>query len=154
MIMATDAWTAWVKLMDSGMRMARTGYKMGETMQASGEVIDSRVRTMAEAAADPLAGDYRELSRIIPEKVDAFGRAGATAFGDLVAMQSAAMANCQQMTAIALKGRAPTAAEAEAMWSRSCGIMTRAMDSTGRALAPLHSSVTANARRLRRARKG
>jgi hypothetical protein len=132
------------------MRMAQTGVKMTETMQASGEVIDSRVRTMAAAALDPLGGDYRELGRMVPEKVDAFTQAGATALDDLVAMQSAAMANYQQLVSIALKGRAPTPAEAEAMWARSCGIAARAMDSTGRALAPVHKRATANARRLRR----
>lgn len=148
--MATNAWSAWADLWSSGMRMAQTGITMTETMHASGEVIDSRVRTMAEAAVDPLGGDYVELGRMIPEKVEAFTRAGATAFGDLVAMQAAAMANYQQMASIAMKGRAPTLAEAEAMWTRSCGIAERAMDSTGRALAPVHRRVTANAKRLRR----
>ncbi|HEY0270285.1 MAG TPA: hypothetical protein VGC10_04765 [Sphingomonas sp.] len=148
--MATNAWTAWARLWSSGLRMAQTGVRMTETMHASGEVIDSRVRTMAEAVINPLGGDYGELGRMIPEKVDAFGRAGANAFGDLIAMQSAALANCQQLASLALAGRAPTLAEAEAMWARSFGIAERAMDSTGRALAPLHKRATANARRLRR----
>ena len=148
--MATTAWSAWADLWSSGLRMAQTGIKITEAMRASGEVIDSRVRTMAEAAIDPLGGDYRELGRMIPEKIDAFGQAGAAAFGDLMAMQSAAMANYSQLATLAFAGRAPTIAEAEAMWARSCGIAGRAMDSAGRALAPLHSSVTANARRLRR----
>lgn len=152
MMAATDAWSAWADVWSSGMRMAQTGYRMTETMNASREVIDSRVRTMAEAAVDPMGGDYRELGRMIPEKVEAFGRAGASAFGDLVAMQSAAMANCRQFASLAMAGRAPTVAEAEVMWVRSCGILSQAMDSTGRALAPLHSGATANARRLRRAR--
>jgi hypothetical protein len=148
--MATSAWSAWADLWSSGLRMAQTGIKVTEAMQASGEVIDSRVRTMAEAAIDPLRGDYNELGRMIPEKVDAFGQAGVTAFGDLMAMQSAALANYRQVATLALAGRAPTIAEAEAIWARSLGIAGRAMDSTGRALAPLHSRVTANARRLRR----
>jgi hypothetical protein len=147
---AADAWSAWAGLWSSGLRLAETGMRMTEVMRASGEVIDSRVRTIAEAAANPLGGDYRELGRMVPEKVDAFSRAGATALGDLVAMQAAALANYQQMASIAFTGRAPTVAEAEAMWSRSLGIVTRAMDSTGRALAPVHGRVTANAKRLRK----
>jgi hypothetical protein len=147
---AATLWSAWADLLSSGMRMAQTGVKMTEAMTASHEVIDSRVRTMAEAAANPFAGDYAELGRMIPEKVDAFGRAGATAFGDLMAMQAAAMANYRQMASLALAGRAPTLAEAEAMWARSWGIAGQAMDSPGRALAPVHKRVTANARRLRK----
>jgi hypothetical protein len=143
-------WSAWADMVTSGMRMAQTGIRMTEAMTASHEVIDSRVRTMAEAAINPFAGDYAELGRMIPEKVDAFGQAGATALGDLLAMQAAAMANYRQMAALAFSGRAPTLAEAEAMWARSCGIAGRAMDSTGRALAPVHKRVTANAKRLRK----
>lgn len=133
-----------------GLRSAKTGARIVETMEASRSVLDSRCKTIAAIAMDPLHGDYRELGRLIPEKVDALGKAGASAWSDMAAIQSDAVANMQQAGRIILSGRLPSASDAEQLWSRSARMVERAMGAGDRAFAPLHQRVTSNARRLKR----
>ena len=128
--------------------MAETSTKVAETLQASGVVIESRSRTIATASSNPLAGDYNELGRMIPEKVAAFSQAGMAAFGDLQALQLEAVAQWQQMMGIAMRGRAATAAETAAMTTRSARMTRRATGAAAKALAPIHRTATGNAERL------
>jgi hypothetical protein len=135
---------------DFWLGVMRTGQKMSATMDASKAVIDSRMQTMAHAARDPLRGDYQELGLMVPEKVEAFSRAGASVMKDALAIQSAAMANWNALAAMAW--RPATLGDWVGIADRTAGMAKRAGQSGGRALAPVHRAATGNARRLNRKR--
>lgn len=139
----------WSDLWTNSLLLAEAGMKAGETMQASAHVIGSRCESMAEASRDPLNGDYAELGRMVPEKVDAFSRAGWAALRNLHTMNTAAMDNMAQMGRIAAAGRFPTRAELERMSKRSSRMIACASAAAGKTLAPVHERATSNSRRLK-----
>jgi hypothetical protein len=149
-----DPFTFYTRMMSTAFNMAGTAHWTSETLSASGEVIATRSGIMGEAARSPLTGDYAELSRMVPEKVDAFSKAGAAMAGDLWAMQSAWLTGAQQMCGLAMKGRAPTMAELLALSARNAALALRTFERASaigdKGLAPIHASATANARRLKR----
>lgn len=149
-------WTAlslWSDMWTSGMNLTAAGLKFGEMMGASAHVFGSRCGSIAEAARNPVGGDYAELGRMVPEKVDAFSRAGRSALADLYAIHTDAVANWMQLGTIMAAGRLPTSAEAARMTGRSSRLGSRAAASAGKALAPVHRRATANAKRLRRKKR-
>lgn len=147
---AQDPFAFWASMWRSGMTMAATGSKFAEMLHASGTVVDSRTRTMAEATRDPLNGDYAELNRMVPEKVAAFSESARAASGDFHALQTESLAQWQAMSRIALGGRLPTLTELATLTARSTRILDRAANAGGKALAPVHKQATANAKRLKR----
>jgi hypothetical protein len=137
-------------LWESGARTMTAGFHFAEMMQASGEVVRSRSATIGEAMRDPLNGDYRELGLMVPEKLEAFSGAAHSIFGDVAAIQASAHANWSQAASLMIAGRAPTIAEAGAMWTRSGQALNRGIGMAGKAMVPVHGAATANARRLRK----
>lgn len=124
--------------------------QVAEILTASAKVIDHRSRAILVASQDPLSGDYRELSRMVPEKVDACTRAliaGMTAFCRFQA--SAWMVGQQTMTLMA-KGRPPAGPELDSLLDECNRLGSIATSSTNEMLAPIHRRVTSNARRLQR----
>lgn len=150
--MADTPFDFWAGMWRSGVALADTGIKFAETIHASSAVVDSRSRTMAAASRDPLNGDYVELGRMVPEKVEAFAQAGMSAMSDLQAIQAQALANWQQLIGITLSGRMASAAQLGELATRSSRMFERAAGAGGKALAPVHRSATDNARRLSRAK--
>ncbi len=150
--MADDPFDFWAGMWRSGVMMAETGIKFAETMHASGAVVDSRTRTMAAASRDPLNGDYGELGMMIPEKVEAFSKAGMSAMADLQAIQAHAFAHWEQLLGIAMSGRMASVSQLGELAARSSRMIERAASAGGKALAPVHRSATNNARRLGRAK--
>jgi len=146
--MSANPFAFWTSLWTGGIEMAKTGGKFAEMLHASGTVVDSRTRSMAAATRDPLNGDYRELNRMVPEKVAAFSESARAASGDLHALQAEGLAQWQALSQIALSGRPPTLADMATLTARSARIMDRATRAGGKALAPVHRQATANARRL------
>ena len=149
----TSPFDLWLGLWKSGARATQTSLRFAEMMSASSEVINTRCGTIANAMRDPLNGDYRELERMVPEKVEAFSRAGAVMWTDVGALQAGAFAAWSQGAALMLSGRPSTMAEAATAWTRSAAMIERSLDMGGKALAPIHRQATANARRLRGKRK-
>lgn len=139
--------TDWWKVYATGWQ---TALKIGETLAASNSVIDSRMGTMRAAAVDPIGGDYAELGRMMPEKVDAFGLAAKAMMHDAGRLQSESIAHLRHMTSIMARGGMPTMADVGTMASRADRVTRGAMGTFGRALAPVHKTATANARRLRK----
>jgi hypothetical protein len=125
----------------------RTGEKMQATFGASKEVIDSRLNTMADAARNPLSADYGELARMVPEKVDAFSKAGASVMADTFALQSAALANWNALVAMAW--RPASFGDWIEIADRSARMAKRAAGSGSKALVPVHRAASGNAKRLR-----
>ena len=135
------------------MELATAGLKYGEMMDASAHVIRSRCGSIANAVQNPLEGDYAELGRMVPEKVDAFSRAGQAAFADLCAIQADALANWMHLGQIAAARRLPTSAETERIARRSSRVSARASAAAGKMLAPVHRRAMGNAKRLRRRKR-
>ena len=84
----------------SGLDLAATAVRAGETMLAANAVINSRVGTMGAAARNPITADYAELAKMIPEKLEAFSRAGASLMKDAEAAQAETAAQMRHVTAI------------------------------------------------------
>ena len=121
----------------------------------------------AVALVNPASADHAEFARMIPEKAKAFSEAGAawlrwsgalTAHMSgfisrefLTATQAAAeMALCQTPVSLAAaQHRVATAWFARAV-SHSIALGSLSARSNGAAMAPLHRTATANARRLAR----
>ncbi len=140
----------WTGMLRSGAAVAQTGFQFAETMGASHSVVQSRVRTMADAARSPLTGDYAELGRMVPEKVDAFSKATLSAMSDMQAIQSQVMTSWQSMFLGGMAGRVPGAKEWGALATGNARIVDLVARSGGKALAPVHRAATANAKRLSR----
>jgi hypothetical protein len=97
-----------------------------------------------------------ELGRMVPEKMDAFAKAGAAMAGDWWAIQSAFLTEAEHFGKVAMRGRAPSLAELSALSSRNAksalSTFERASAMSGKGLRPIHASATANAKRLKRAK--
>lgn len=152
-----DAWSNWNRLMLSGWSAMETGARACETLKASGDVIAARSAIIGTALRSPLTGDYAELGRMVPEKVDAFSQAGSVILSAWVAGHSAWMRQMQDIGTMVMRGRPPTLAELAEHGSRSVTFALGSVDAGARlgrdSLAPLHRGATANARRLRRKKR-
>jgi len=146
----TSPFGLWLDLWQSGARSMTAGCRFTEMMQASADVVRSRSATIGHAMRDPLAGDYSELGRMVPEKVEAFSDAARSIVGDVAAIQASMQANASQAAALMLAGRVPTFAEAGEMWTRSGEALSHSLGMASKAMAPVHRKATANARRLRK----
>ncbi|SFR85869.1 hypothetical protein [Sphingomonas jatrophae] len=132
------------------MAAAWTGsVSLAETMAASGEVIAARTLKIGRALADPLNGDWRELNRMMPEKLVAMGEAQAAMALDLARLHADSLRVWATICGMAAAGRPPTLRQAGALLSRMAAGQARAAHIGERALAPARRRVTANARRLR-----
>ena len=144
---------AWSRMVDASMAITATGIKMMETSKASSQVISARTDIIAAAVKSPLTGDYTELAKMIPEKVDAFSRAGSSVSNIWWDMSAAWMGQAQQLAGLAMKGRLPNAAEFAALQNRTAAHGLAMMDASvsmgTKSLAPLHSAAMKNAARLR-----
>jgi len=148
--MQSSPLTAWMNLWAAGWNMAQTGMKLAELASASQEVVESRTKTIKSAIRNPLKGNYRELGRMLPEKLTAFSQAAEAAAQDVSAMQMDAIATYQQMVDLASGRRPMMPLDWLTLASRSTRMMERAMLAGGRTLAPIHLAATKNAKRLRR----
>jgi hypothetical protein len=148
-----DPFTFYSRMISAAFGMAGTAQRASEMLNASGEVIARRTAMMGDAARSPLSGNYAELGRIVPEKLEAFSKANAAMASDWWAMQSAFITEAQHFGALAMKGRAPTLAELSELSSRHAAFALRAFERAGsiggKGLRPIHASATANARRLK-----
>jgi hypothetical protein len=110
-----------------------TSLRMFETMAAVPAVLNARMPMIGAAAFDPLHGNWPELHRMVAEKTQAFVKASLSVARDMRAIQSEMLQPNPSASSAALS---------------SARIQYHAVGAAGRALAPLHAAVTANARRL------
>lgn len=155
--MMFDGIDRWARLMQSGFLMAQTGVRAMETMGSANEVIAARMTIIGFAMKSPHKGDYAELARMMPEKVDAFSRAGSATLAAWWAAQAAWTGQMQHLGIMVMRGRLPTTEEFADLGSRMASATVEAVEAQARlgdrALAPIHHKATANARRLRRRTK-
>ena len=153
--MRLDPFAAWLRLGSAALDLAGTQLRAAKTLAASGEVVRKRSGIIAAAMRAPLAANHAVLGRRVPEKVAAVAQAGCAMAAELVSMQFAWADEVQHLWGVAMKGRAPTAAEMQALAARSSAYALRTTERAARlaevGLAPVHKQVSANARRLRKA---
>jgi hypothetical protein len=149
-----DPFAFYGRMVSATLDMIGTAHRVSQTMAASNEVIGRRTAMMRDAAYSPLDGNYAELSRMVPEKIAAFGKAGAAITGDWWAMQSAFLAQAQKFGAVATRGRAPSLVELSDLSANTMMLGLRMFERVGemgaKGLKPIHASATGNARRLKR----
>lgn len=144
----------WTDMWKAGVSFWSTGVALQETALAACAVVGHRGRTIDAALRNPLEADLVELGMMVPEKVAAFGLAGASLARDWIALQSELLAQGRDLAALA-SGRAG-GDTARRVGERASRIAARTGAAAERALAPVHAAATANQRRLGkgRARKG
>jgi hypothetical protein len=149
-----DALTAWSRLMSAGFEMGRMGFRVADTMTASNRVIAKRTEVMGAAMRNPGKADYAELALMVPEKVEAFSRSGSAVVTAWWSMQAALLSEMQNVGALAMRGRWLTPGEMGKLSSRGAAYAVGAVEGVVAmgegALAPVHASASANARRLGR----
>ncbi|MDB5405128.1 MAG: hypothetical protein JWL84_40 [Rhodospirillales bacterium] len=142
------------RMMTVGIDYAQLAFTGGELAVASATVIAERVGMMAEVARDPIGADYAEFDRMISEKIVAFAASGAALsdawwrsqrhLGDFLVDLGDAM----------MSPRPPSGTELfERASAHHASVAESAVRAAGSALAPLHRSARANARRLTRKRR-
>ena len=146
--MTASPFDMWTRMMTAGLDLAATGQRMNETLVAAGNVVRHRGETIDSAMRNPLTADHAELGLMVSEKAEAFASAGASIVTDMMKLQMDMFAQANAVTAVMITGRPPSQRTADAIARRSERILTRAMGSSGRALAPIHAKATANAKRL------
>ncbi|MEA3389863.1 hypothetical protein [Sphingobium sp. CCH11-B1] len=140
----------WSHMFAIGFDMQRTWMKATETLLASQRVIDARTILIRNAGQSPLTGDYRELSRMVPEKIEAFTQSGAALTQNMAAMHQAFLSQGQAMAAAMLSGNPFWMLQGSRQAFRSIDAVSRMGAAT---LAPIHKTATANARRLAKRKK-
>lgn len=140
-----SSWADWNRM---AIAMMGNGMKMGEAWSASGRVIDHRlglIRTdMGSAAAQA------ELLRMVPEKMEAFSLSGMAATMGLWAWQGEMLRIGQQAAQAMMRMQPPTLRAARMSAARSQAAAGRLAKAATGAIAPIHKTVTANDRRLRK----
>lgn len=124
----------WADYWSTARSMGRWVQQMGEIAAASQDVIGRRSWIIAEAASNPLDGDYAEISRMVPEKVVAFGRAQQALLEGLTAMQAQALAAW---------------ATGWPAMDMPASVFRDAVRTAERAIEPIHETSTGNAQRLK-----
>jgi len=127
---------------------AQIASRLVETAVATQTVLAARLPMISAAMANPLDADHRELSLMVSEKVEAFGRSGRSLSKAGKAVQHAANANARDLTRLGGGGFLP--ADWMAVFERNMLMAATLMTLPMEALAPIHKGVTSNARRLRR----
>lgn len=118
---------------DMWMESCTISLRLLETMAAVPAVVNARMPMIGTAAFDPLHGNWPELYRMVAEKSETFMQAGLSVTRDLQAIQSEMVRPMRSAKSAA---------------ASSARIQHHAVGAAGRALAPLHTAVTGNARRL------
>lgn len=152
-IMPWDMWSRMAEIAGAWGKLAVQG---AEVMAGAQPVIEDRTRLMAEAVANPASGDWPELMRIVPEKALAASRASGTIVSELIAMQTAFLAEAHFLGAMSSVGYPPSWASLQRLGTRNIdyalGTAHRMTTAGSRLLSPVHTTVASNARRLRRTR--
>ena len=121
-------------------------------LEATNYVIATRMDMIGEAVRSPLDGNYRELNRMVPEKVTAISRSGAAWFQGACQLQRDLTDQMVDIGMLMLGG-VPKPSRLIKLASDSTRRGARAMlfpmIASDAAMEPLHRTVTVNARRLR-----
>ena len=137
-----NPWAEW-------QNMVRAGTMLSETLTATQAVVKHRSRTIEQAMVNPIGADLVELGRMVSEKSNAFGAAGASLSKDWFALQRDYYAQISDVSAMML-GKLPSPDRAQKMLARGSRLGNTALASSVRAMTPIHRVARANQRRLDR----
>jgi hypothetical protein len=141
------------RMMTVGIDCAQLAFTGSELAIASATVIAERVGMMAEVARDPIGADYGEFDRMISEKIVAFTASGAALSNEWWESQRKLGSFLFDLGGAMMSRRPPNGVELFERASRhNTAAAESAVRAAGSALAPLHRSARANARRLTRKR--
>lgn len=128
--------------------LARANIALAETLIAAPAVVSARLPAIGEAIANPWTADYRELSLMVTEKLDAFGLSHASVTSAGNKLKAVGEANARDLGR--LSGGTPLwPADWLRIAERNLDLFATMTTLPGRAVRPIHRSATANARRLR-----
>ena len=140
--------TAMARVMQVGLDFAQVGTKTAEMAAAANTVVGERVALMAEAVRDPLAADYAEFARILPEKATAIHQAGAAMLDGWWTLQRDIGDYMIYVARAVTSGPNDIAELVERTSVHGTRIAATAINAAGVVLAPFHESAMSNARRL------
>ena len=147
-----DPFTYSTRLAASWAMSAQTARHFAEAIEAAGTVIDARSRTIHDAMASPWDADHRELSRMWSEKVAPFASASTIVTRAWAEAIEGWWGFLDRSNRLLAAGRWPTPGETMEYWSRAAMDGLHAAETASRAgrdaLAPIHRTAIANARRL------
>ncbi len=140
----TDLFSLWIWPWE----LVRANLALAETMIAAPGVVAARLPTIGEAIANPWTADHRELNLMVTEKVDAFGLSHASVTSAARKLKAVSEANARDLGR--LSGGMPLwPADWIRIAERNLDLVATLASLPGRAVAPIHRTATANARRLR-----
>jgi hypothetical protein len=149
-----DPFSYWSRVADSWMMMNATGERLARTAAASLEVISARSDKIGSAMRSPMTGDYVELSRMVPEKVEAFSAVATVIAQAWWKAQGDLLDSMSRTASAGVSGRWPTPFDLFRTGSDVSYDVLKTMEGASRlgrdALAPIHKTATSNARRLKR----
>ena len=128
---------------------AKFGNELVETMLGAQRVISARLPVIAYAMLDPLNADHPELTLMASEKVGAFGRSRRSVDKAASLVRRASHANAQAAGKLA-RGDLLWPGDWIELAGANLTATTALAALPGAALAPLHKTVKANEKRLRR----
>ncbi|UAK25500.1 hypothetical protein [Sphingomonas nostoxanthinifaciens] len=134
------------------LQAAKFGSDLVESSFASQRVIAARLPTIGAALQNPFATDHVELSRMVTEKVEAFGASGRSLAATSTKVRRASAANARALGRIASGGLLWPQDWAR-LAQQNLAAMADVMTAPAAALAPIRKGVTANDRRLSRPKK-
>lgn len=126
---------------------ARLVSDWAETMTSARSVVDARMPMIAAAWTRPSTADNRELTCMVTEKTSAFGASQRSISSAQETVRRASEANARALGRLSGGGWLGWS-EWMKIAERNLEIMTTLTMLPTAALAPVHSTATANARRL------
>jgi hypothetical protein len=149
--------TAVARAMQTVLDFAEMSTKTGEMATAANRVIGERVVLMAQATRDPLAGDYAEFARMLPEKVAATQQACAALLDGAWALQRDAGDYMIYIARTMTNGRPPSPSDVVELVERTsfhgAQIAAAGIDAATALLTPFHECAMSNAQRLVRRKR-
>lgn len=146
--------TYWSRVMASWQMIGATGEQLTKTVSASQDVISARTDILRSMMQSPMTADYAELSRMVPEKIAAFSLSGNAMMHAWWNGQADYLTLASRLASHSMSGRMPTPVDMARLWTDISLGALRAMENGSRlgrdALAPIHKTAAANARRLKK----
>lgn len=130
--------------------MAKLSTDWIETVMSAAHVVDTRMPMIAAAWLSPLTANRTELSRMVTEKTDAFGKSTQSITTAQGSIRRASEANARALGKLS-GGQVLGFAEWAGIFERNLEIAATLLAMPTKALAPIHGRATANSRRLGRA---
>ncbi|WP_152639862.1 hypothetical protein [Sphingobium bisphenolivorans] len=143
----------WTQAWKLGSSFWANNVALSEMAWAAHHVIGHRSRLIDAAMRDPMNANLAELSRMLPEKLSAFGKANAALNRAMMDVQADLLEHGSDLSSLLTKGWPPETAVLERIGKRGTDILLKMSLAGGHVIEPVHAAATANHRRLSRRKK-